>query len=370
MGGSGGGGATQSTVTQTNLPEYARPYFENLLSRTEEVSQQQYQPYTGARIAGFNTDQQNAAQLTRNIAEQGSPDIGTARSAFGSAQQTAENLSNYQPGTIQSQYQQQSYRPTGYQSQTFNQGAADYYSSPYMQNVVERQRAAANRAFQEGQSARDQQAIQSGAFGGYRNAIQQGVAQRGLQNQLADIQATGSQAAYQQAVQQFNADQAARQQAAQLREQSRQYGAGLGFQSSQYANQAQMEAAKATEAARQAGAGIEQAGGALNMQAGQNYAALANAEQTLGLQRAQALQGIGAQQQALNQQELETAHTDFMNQRDFPRQQLQFYSSILRGVPVSATSNVSTYTNPNPLNQVAGLGISGLGLYNAMSRGS
>lgn len=370
MGGGGSSGPTQSQVTQTNLPEYARPYFENLLNRTEAVSQQQYVPYTGARIAGFNPDQQASAQMTRNIAAQGSPDLQSARGAFGGAQDVAQNLANYQPGTIQSQYQQQGYRPTGYQSQRFSQAAADYYSSPYMQNVVERQQAAANRAFQEGQAARDQQAISSGAFGGYRNAIQQGVAQRGLQNQLADIQASGSQAAYQQAQAQFNADQAARQQAAQLQEQSRQYGAGLGFQSAQYANQAQMEAAKASEAARQAGAGIQQAGGALGLQAGQAYGSLAGTEQTLGLQRAQALQAVGAQQQALQQQELETAYTDFMNQRDFPRQQLQFYSSILRGVPVSATSNVSTYTNPNPLNQAMGLGISGLGLYNTMSRGS
>lgn len=368
--GGGGGGPTQSQVTQTNLPEYARPYFENLMQRTEEVSQQPYQSYTGPRIAGFTQNQQTGANIVKDIAAKGAPDLETARSAFGGTQDVAQGLAGYQPGTIQSQYQQQGYRPTGYQSQTFGQGAADYYSSPYMQNVVERQQAAANRAYQEGQSARDAQAIRSGAFGGYRNAIEQGVAQRGLQNQLADIQASGSQAAYQQAQAQFNADQAARQQAAQLREQSRQYGSGLGLQSAQYANQAQMEAAKSTEAARQAAAGIQQAGGALGLQAGQAYGSLAGTEQTLGLQRAQAIQGIGQQEQALKQQELETAYTDFMNQRDFPRQQLQFYSSILRGVPVSATSNVSTYTNPNPLNQAMGLGISGLGLYNTMNRGS
>ena len=34
MGGGGGGGPTESTVTQTNLPEYAEPYYRDLLART------------------------------------------------------------------------------------------------------------------------------------------------------------------------------------------------------------------------------------------------------------------------------------------------------------------------------------------------
>ena len=33
-GGGGGGGVQESTVTQTNLPEYARPYFEDMLKRS------------------------------------------------------------------------------------------------------------------------------------------------------------------------------------------------------------------------------------------------------------------------------------------------------------------------------------------------
>ena len=51
--GGGGGQPTSQTVTQTNLPEYARPYFENLLNRTQSQSYQQYQPYCAPRIAGF-----------------------------------------------------------------------------------------------------------------------------------------------------------------------------------------------------------------------------------------------------------------------------------------------------------------------------
>lgn len=367
-GGSSNSQPTTSQVNQSNLPEYARPYFENLLNRTEAQSQEAYQTYPGQRIAGQNDNQQQANSLVQGIAANGSPDIGSARSQLDATGQTIGGLQNFQGGNFQSQYNPESYDPMAFRSQNFGGRSAAQYMSPYMDQVVQRQSDAATRAFQEGQGARDTQAISNNAFGGYRNAIAQGVAQRGLQNQLGDIAAEGAQSAYTNAQSQFNADQARRLQAQQSTEASRQFGAGLGFQSNQYANEAQLKAAGMTDQSRLAAAGIQQQGATLGLQNAQQYANLAGVDQTLGLQRAQALYQTGQQQQGLEQQGLDAAYTDFMNQRDYPRQQLGFYSSILRGVPVNANSNVSTYTNPNPINQVAGLGLSGLGLYNAMNR--
>ena len=57
--GKGGGGSksapapTNQTVTQTNLPEYARPYFENLLNRSQALSYQGYRPYHGPYVQGY-----------------------------------------------------------------------------------------------------------------------------------------------------------------------------------------------------------------------------------------------------------------------------------------------------------------------------
>jgi hypothetical protein len=46
------------TVTQTNLPEYARPYFENLLERSQAESYRDYTPYEGQRLEGFTPQQE------------------------------------------------------------------------------------------------------------------------------------------------------------------------------------------------------------------------------------------------------------------------------------------------------------------------
>ena len=57
--GGGGGGVQESKVTQTNLPEYARPYFEELLGRTVFETTRPYEAYPGQRIAEF-TDREIA----------------------------------------------------------------------------------------------------------------------------------------------------------------------------------------------------------------------------------------------------------------------------------------------------------------------
>jgi hypothetical protein len=77
-GGSGGSSApTNQTVTQTSIPEYARPYAESMLGQTNaltDINKNPYQPYQGQQVAGFSpmqvqgmtgiANQQVAPQIT------------------------------------------------------------------------------------------------------------------------------------------------------------------------------------------------------------------------------------------------------------------------------------------------------------------
>jgi hypothetical protein len=85
-GGGGGGGQpanTTSASTQTqDLPEWAKPYAEDVLSKGKAVtdtSQNPYQPYGGNRIAGFSPMQQQAMQGAQNM--QTAPQIGQGTAA-------------------------------------------------------------------------------------------------------------------------------------------------------------------------------------------------------------------------------------------------------------------------------------------------
>ena len=83
--GGGSSGPTETTVTQTDLPEYVQPYFERLLQRAEADSVQGYQPYGGQRLAYFSPDELTSQAMTRGYATSGTPQAYTdAQARFGS----------------------------------------------------------------------------------------------------------------------------------------------------------------------------------------------------------------------------------------------------------------------------------------------
>jgi hypothetical protein len=312
------------TVTQTNLPEYARPYFENLLNRSQALSYQQYQPYSGPRIAGFTPEQQalqteiGGLNTPGQFGESAQGMRGVGGLGMGAAMQGLGGALSYNPNT-----------------QDFGGAQAQQYMSPFQQNVTD---IALREARQQGalqKQAGAMGAIGRGTFGGARQALMQAEGDRNLMRTLGDIQSQGSQQAFQNAQAQFNADQARRQQAGQ-------YAAGLG--------------------AQLFGTGLGSA-----QQAAAGLGALGTAEQTSNLQRLEAQQIAAAQPQSLQQAQMDIAYQDFLRQRDYPQEQLGFYSNMLRGLPVQLASTQQTYqAAPNIASQIGGLGLAGLGLAKAM----
>jgi hypothetical protein len=322
--GKGGGGAQQptsttSTVNQSNLPEYARPYYESILNRSQQVSNDPYVPYGGERIAQFNPTQQMAfGKATDNLddwrghTDQASQSIGQA---------------NFDPQQVTNTFQA---------GQWTDPGVAQSYMSPYMQNVVDIGKREATRDFGMQQANRDTAATQAGAFGGYRHGIVDAEAGRNLNQQLQDIQATGQQQAYQTGLGAFNQDRSALAQQSQL-----------GMQAAGANNQYGLQA------------------GQLDLSRGQAQAGLGQLVQGMGNTDIQTLLNVGNMQNAQSQAGMDMAYQDFLNQRDYDRQNLNWMSGILRGVPVSANSNVTGYqyqAPPNQMSQVAGLGLGAAGL--------
>ena len=77
---------------------------------------------------------------------------------------------------------------------------------------------------------------------------------------------------------------------------------------------------------------------------------------------------LGTQQQQQIQQMLDTQYQDFLNQKKYPYQQLEFMSNILRGTPMGGTS--SMYASPgSSFGQLAGLGAGLSGLFNRAEGG-
>ena len=327
-GGGGGSPAPASSQTQiSELPEWARGYAKDTLSRTAaltDTAQNPYKPYEANRIAGFSPLQQQAQQQAANMQTSGATGFGTQLAG-------AAGL-----GALGARYD-----PTQFQADQFGGDTAQQYMSPYMQNVVDIQQREAQRQGDIAGTQLASQATKSGAFGGGRQAILQAEAARNLAQQKGDIQARGLQSSYEQAQNQFNADQARRMQAQQLAEQSKQYGAGYGMQGLQTALQG---------------------AGQLGTLGGQEFA------QGMDINKLQS--AYGGQQQALQQQGLSQAYQDFQNQQNYPYKQLGFMSDMIRGLPLGQQTTRQVYEpEPGMGSQLVGLGTAAAGLSRFMAEG-
>ena len=276
---SGGGGPQEVTQTTTNLPEYARPYVEEVLGRGVYESGRPYVAYPGQRIAEFDPYEQtamsgmsdmyaagtpqetlSASQIATDVGQNYLPSqvyssytaspvssgyaAGDVSNLFQAGQrgvgyQPGEFDAGYAPGTMDVGYGATGYQ-SGYQAGQFDPGyqagdlARQYtgptfeagtsadpstiqdYMNPYTQLVTDIQKREARKQSDISGANIAQQAAQAGGLGGYREAIMQSEREGDLAQQLQDIQATGDQAAYQQAMQGMEADRAARLQEAQF----------------------------------------------------------------------------------------------------------------------------------------------------------
>jgi len=370
----GGGGSTvqKSEVTQSNLPEYARPYFEGMMARANTALTTPYQTYGQERIAGFTPEQQ---QLQQTIMNQQTPgEFGQASGLASTAGQRSLDFANYGAGQFNAD-QVRSGPLNYFQMQgpdSFAQsGMAQQYMSPYMQAALEPQRREALRAAQQGQRAKGLGSARQGAYGGSRKHLASMERERNLGQNLADIQARGMQTAYEQAQGQFNTEQQARQAAGRTNLEAalnvQNLGSEQGMRAALANQQQNLEAQRMGEQSRQFGstqglAALAQAG-----QMGQTLSNIGSARQQADQSRLGMQTSAAAQKQALQQQYLDQHYQDFLRQRDYPMEQLQQYSGLLRGVPVTPNSTATTYApTPGLGQQLMGAGLGALGMYKTL----
>jgi len=502
----GGGGGT-STSYSTNLPEYAKPFYEDMMKRTQEESLKGYTPYEGERIAGFQPGQQMAAEQLLGmavpsealagagatfdtVAQRGLTDVYQPGADFDSFSYTPTTVtSEYDPSRLVSSYtagqREMGYDPSRYQvgyqaedvSPTYrarsfaDEGVAEQYMTPYMRQVLDVQKREAGKEYQAQRAAGAAEAIRAGAFGGGREGAQRAIAESEYLDRMAQIEATGMQQAYEQAAKQFGleegllqtessqgltaaqleaqgyqtqgaqdiqrysaaeqarqaqeaaqlagyqasqqalqqaeqlglssfqANEAARQaqaqaeaqaytaseqaaqqaeqfrqsaytaseQAMQQAEQFRQSAAQMTMQDAQFAANKAMEVLTNKESQAQFAANYGQQGLQIAQQAGLAQQGLAESQQRMEIAKSNAEMAIGDKQQAQAQAELDQAYADFVNARDYERQQLAFLNAIMRGIPVPVQQETIT-SGGNPLAQVAGTGLAALGAFGGMGQ--
>lgn len=265
--------AQEVRTTQSNIPEYARPYFENVTNRAMAESYQPYTQYQAPRIAGFTPAQEQVQQNILGLSTPNQFGSGSALayqaglgalgqqydpSQFNAQQVGAPNLQQFQMGPAMGVRAQQYGTPqmgaartdfqpnlqafqmgptrevssqsvsasdmqgaqTGFGQQPleqfrmagpqmFGSEQAQQYMSPFIQQALEPQRREAITNARRAQVAQDLGSARQGTYGGSRQALASLERERNLGQQLGDIEARGMEAAFGQAQQQFERDRAA-----------------------------------------------------------------------------------------------------------------------------------------------------------------
>lgn len=363
-GGDGGDGGPQtSTSYSTNLPEYAEPYYNELLKQTGRetfttgangavTGVKPFQPYTGDRVAGFTPEQLAAQGEVRNMATpdgfaQGTAGLTAAQQAsLGSTSIGLGQALGYQAGPME----QMGMSATP----LFNQGIAQHYMSPYQSNVTD-------IAVRQAQTESDRQRAQSamgaigrGTFGGARDTLAQSLANSGTMQNVSDLRYKGQQDAFTQAQQQFERDRSASMGAEEKT---------LGAETQRRALEEQARQYQATM-----GKDLFSTGLAGLTDTSKGLGAMAATEQGADLDRLRAQAASGAEGQALDQKSMDMDYQQAMEARDWNQKQLEFYSNILRGNAGALGSTQQNYVAaPSATSQIAGLGLAGLGLAKSMN---
>ena len=365
----GGGSAPQSTVTTQveKLPVELVPFYKDLLGRGVYESLTGYETYPFRRLAEFDPYEAGAQEAYANMALAGTPQAladaqsGIREIAMGSPYERAvqgDAITQRLADTFQQAGEPPDfYGPVGEQMVTDEVVEASplddnmeeviaetmsarpqtslemqRYMNPFQQTFIDRQKRMAREEAQRQRRDLGLDAAQAGVLSGGFEAIARSEQERNLANQLQDIQAAGDMANFQQARRAYESDR-----------QNRMDLADLGLR------------------------GFEGIGRDVDRRrtAALDMANLSGQRQAQEIDRLANLESAGQRRRALAQQGLDIGYQDFLRQQAFPREQLNLYSGLLRGVPVGPGQYSAVYGNqPTAGQQIAGslVGLAGLGM--------
>ena len=290
--------SSQTVTNKTELPQWVQEAGQRNLSAAYDVSANMLGPYEGQRVAGITP-------ATENIVGNITQSAAMSQPAFAYAQQLAAQAGGYQPQQVQ---------PVQLAQTDLSQ-----YMNPYTQAVLGTSLDVLNQQRLTGLNQAYDAAIKAKAFGGSRQAIQEGVVNAAAQQQAGQLAAQLMAQNYGQAQTAAQADITRAMEAQRLNQQAGLSGAQLGIQG-------------ASTLGQLAGTGQE-----------------AYLTGQTGALTAQSL--LQAQQQA----QLDAAQQAYREAQQFPIQQLQIPIQALGATPYGSTK---TETGPgmqsNPL--LTGLG--------------
>jgi hypothetical protein len=315
-------------VTETTVSDWAAPVVGGIVNAAVDAAANPYQVYGGKLVAGASDLQNKAFTGIQNLT---SPN--TAQTNAGTNMQDVYKSAATKPA----------YTGTTFTSNTtgigsgFDSTALTNYMNPYLSQILNPQLEAARRNAGTTQMKTDADLIKQGAFGGGRQAIAGAENARNLNMNLADITGKGYNTAYTAAQAQYNADQDRLLKALGEKQNASEFGEKQGL-----------------DYLKLAGETAQDQGNFGNQLADRQLAA--------NLREAD----LGSIQRDIDQQKLTSDYNLFKEQRDYPKEQIDYLTKVMKNFPMTTTN---TYGEPtSAANSVVGGVLSGLSVGERIAR--
>lgn len=319
----GGGSSTQSSTTVD--PQLLSLYMQNYANANAVANNSSaFQPYTGELVAPFSALQQQGQQAILSAAND-----PTAANTLNNALSNTNSLLGYQAPTLSA--------PATVTPNTIAAGQLANtdltpYLNPYTNDVVNSTLSNLALARAQQQVSDDAAATAANAFGGTRQAVQNALTTNDYLRNVASTTANLNQSAY------------ANAQAAALADINNQLSASQTNAANRL-NASEFNATGAYNAAA-ANAANSLAGANLQMNAANLLGSLSNDQLNQALQRAGAIEGVGAEQTGQQQAIDQAAYQEFLRQAQFPIEQQQLRSQALTEIPIQQTTSSTTSKSP------------------------
>ena len=382
-----GGASPQKTVVQSKIPEELAPYVKEALTDTQALYKQRmaegYDPYTGQRISELTPQQQQAMTGIEGL-------VGTQRplqeEALAGYRGGDERFGYDRLGGLQGDYGPITERlggldfkgtPTEFTQTRFEDKPIEEYMSPYQRAVTDIEKREAQKSFEEQVMPQfEKQAIAAGGMSGMgaRAGVQAGLLGQAQMQQLGDIEKKGLLDAYkdaqlrkEDAFRRFQDQRGFEERGRAMQERERDFAKGerqFGVGERAYAADLEKGERDFQRGERTFDAQQFAAQKARERQRAGDIAGLAPKMFASGLQEMGALQTVGEQRQAHQQQALDKAYADWMREKQFPEEQLARYTSSIYGNPILETPSKTTTVSGGKTGmgqQLLGLGTSLIG---------
>ena len=355
MGGSTTTDQSGSSSQVNQIPQWVQNAGQQNYGLAQQVASQPLQQYQGAMVADTAPQTQQAWNLAANSGNVGQDAQSAAQAGYlNTLGQTPQQVST---GTTQ-QVTNPGNASSVNAAQLSNTNLQPYMN-PYTQNVINATLPIMQQNLGLQQNQQQNAANSSNAFGGSRQAIQQGVTQaQGAQN-MAQMAQQLNQANFAQAQQAGLSDVSAQNQVGLANQQNQQ--ANLGRQNTdllanQSANAADLQRQLTAQTSNQ-NAALQQ--GALANQASAGLGTLGNQQMQNNIANYGMLTSAGGFEQQQAQNDINAQLAKFNQAFQYPQQQLGMMESSLGMTPYdtgsSGTSNsTTTQTQSNPMSMALG----------------